>query len=124
LDLSQARYADVLVASVAGRIDHAHADQFKAALWQALALDHGSKDKVVLDLGGVDYISSAGLRVLMLAARRIKWHQGTVVLAGLQPVVKEVFEITRFNLVFRIHDDVSAALGELSAPAAAAYRAA
>lgn len=122
MQLSQAQYADVLVASLSGRVDHAHADEFKAAVWQALAIDEERKDKRVLDLGGVDYISSAGLRVLMLAARRVKWHQGTLVLAGLQPLVREVFEITRFNLVFKVYDTVAAALQDLSPSAAAAFK--
>lgn len=122
MQLSQAQYADVLVASVSGRVDHAHADEFKTAVWQALAIDQENKGKRVLDLGGVDYISSAGLRVLMLAARRVQWHHGTLVLACLQPVVKEVFEITRFNLVFKVYDSVAAALQEISPAAAAAFK--
>ena len=122
MDFSQAVYADVRVVSVKGRVDHATADQFKAQLWPLLASCSADGEKFLLDLSGLEYISSAGLRVLMLAAREVKTRSGTLVVAELQPVVKEIFEISRFNVVFRVYPDLRAALAELSARAAADYK--
>lgn len=122
MELSQRRYSDVIVASVSGRVDHGNAEQLRTALWPLLDSCAPGRDKLLLDLGPLEYISSAGLRVLMLAARQAKAQGGTVAVAGLGTVVREIFEISRFNLVFRIFDSVAAALAELSAAAAASFK--
>lgn len=121
MDFSQAVYADVRVIAVNGRVDHASAELFKSRLWPLLASCVADGDKFLLNLSGLEYISSAGLRVLMLAARDVKTRQGTLAVCELQPVVKEIFEISRFNVVFRVYPDLRAALAELSERAAGAY---
>ena len=113
LELKQVRIADVVIVVVSGRVDHANADQFRAQLWPQLAGCAAGGDRLVLDLGGLEYISSAGLRVLMLASRDVKGRGGTLVVCGLQPIVREIFEISRFNVVFQVMADRSAALAEL-----------
>ena len=121
MQFAQTRFADVAVVSVGGRVDHANAEQFKAGLSPHLADCRPGGHQLVLDLSGVDYISSAGLRVLMLAARDARAQAGTLVVCGLQPVVDEIFQISRFNVVFRVFPDARRALAALSAPAAAAW---
>ena len=117
------RYADVLVASVAGRIDFQNADQFKASLLPYLEKCGAGGDRVVFELSQLEYISSAGLRILMIAAKDARARQGKLVAATLQPVVKEIFEISRFTLIFDIHDSLRDALLKLSPAALAAYEA-
>ena len=95
--------------------------RFKTALWPHLETCKADGDKLLLDLSGLEYISSAGLRVLMLAAREVRARQGTLVVCELQPVVNEIFEISRFNIVFRVYPGLKAALSDLSASAAGAY---
>ena len=124
MQFAQTRFADVAVLSVGGRVDHANADQFKAGLGPLLGDCRPGGHQLVLDLGGVEYISSAGLRVLMLAARDARAQGGTLVVCGLQPVVDEIFAISRFNVVFRVFADRRAALAALSPSAAAAHAAA
>lgn len=121
MEFSQASYADVRVINVKGRVDHANADQFKTQLWPILASSAASGEKLLLNLSGLEYISSAGLRVLMLAARELKARQGTLVVCEPQPVVKEIFEISRFNVVFRVYPELKAALADLSERAVAAH---
>ena len=65
---------------------------------------------LVLDLGGVDYISSAGLRVILASAKSLKEKQGWLLLASPRGPVKEVFDISGFGSVFNIYDSVEAAL--------------
>lgn len=121
MELAQTRYEDVTVVAASGRVDHANAEAFKSGLEPLLKTCTASGDSLLLDLSGLEYISSAGLRVLMLAAREVKQRRGTLALCSLQPVVQEIFEISRFNVVFKIYPDRSAALAGLSkrAPAAA-----
>ncbi len=61
-------------------------------------------------MSAVDYISSVGLRVFMVAAKQAEAQAGRIVIAGLTPMVREVFEISRFDLLFRIFDSVEQAL--------------
>ena len=117
MELAQSRVEDVSVVAVSGRIDHANADAFKAGLEPFVKACRAGGDRLLLDLAGLQYVSSAGLRVLMLAAREVRQNQGAIALCELQPVVKEIFEISRFNVVFRIFPDRRAALDALAAAA-------
>jgi anti-anti-sigma factor len=109
MDLSHRILGNSVIVSPAGRIDQSSADAFQAALVPHLAGCTKDGMPLVLDFGGVEYISSVGLRVLMLAARQVKAQDGRIAVASLQPLVREVFEISRFNLVFKIFDTVAAA---------------
>lgn len=99
-----------LVLTPGGRIDQDSADRFKQALDPYLAECGADGPALVLDFSGVDYISSVGLRALMLAARQVKAQGGRIVIAALKPMVREVFEISRFNLVFTLFPEVDAAV--------------
>jgi anti-anti-sigma factor len=112
---------NVVLIRVAGRIDHTTAKGFEEALRPHLDGCTGEAKKVLLDLSGVDYMSSAGLRVLMVAAKHCRKQNGTMVIAALQPMIEEVFKISRFDLVFQIFPTVQAALEAISPTAAAAY---
>jgi anti-anti-sigma factor len=71
----------------------------------------------------VEYISSVGLRVLMLASKQVKAQGGALAVADLQPVVREIFEISRFNLVLEVFPTLREALTKLSPAALAAFEA-
>ena len=66
------------------------------------------------DFAGVEYVSSVGLRVLMLAAKQVKAQNGRIVIAALTQVVSEVFQISRFDLVFSVFDTLDLALVTLA----------
>jgi len=121
MHVSEERYADALVLTPVGRIDNSTTDGLRSDLNTHVARCREGGDRLVLDFSKVDYISSVGLRVLMLAAKKIREQEGSIVVAGLQPVVREIFEISRFNLVFQCYGTVREALGKVSAHALAAY---
>jgi anti-anti-sigma factor len=123
MELVSKRFADTIVLSPQGRIDHATADQFKAALAPHLA-PAATRNPLVIDLTGVEYISSVGLRVLMLASKQAKAQGCALAVCGLQPVVREIFEISRFNLVLQVFPSLREALAALSTEALAAFGAA
>ena len=115
MELLSARHGDTLVLSPRGRIDHASAEAFKTVLAPHLA-ESAPGRPIVLDLGAVDYIASVGLRVLMLASRQARAQGGTLAVAALQPLVKEIFEISKFTLVFPCFPTVAAALAGAASP--------
>ena len=120
MKLASMRFANAIVLSPAGRIDHETAEDFRETLLAQIAAC-ADQDHVVLDLGAVEYIASAGLRALMIAARQAKAKGGRLVVTALQPVVKEVFDITRFALVLEVFPSMREALAALSEQAAAEY---
>ena len=122
LQLNVDRYADVLVISTGGRIDYQNAEAFRSALMPYIENCRAGGDQVVLDLSALEYVSSAGLRVLMIAAKVSKARNGRLLAVALQPVVREIFEISRFNLVFELFDTLRDALAKISQKASAAYQ--
>lgn len=122
MQIASRRYADTLVASPSGRIDHVGAPQFEAELMPLLALAQSANCALVLDFSDVDYISSGGLRVLMIAATQMRARQAKLIVAGLYSVVAEIFAISRFDRVMTIAPTIEDALGQCSAEALAAYR--
>ena len=121
MDIGSRRFADALVLSPVGRIDHASSEAFRGALSNPLARCAAGGDHIVLDFTSLEYISSAGLRVLMLAHRQAANQGGKLVISGLQPVVREIFEISRFTMIFEIFPSVRDALASVSARALASY---
>ncbi|OPY42822.1 MAG: STAS domain protein [Methanoregulaceae archaeon PtaU1.Bin222] len=85
------------VISPAGRIDAATAPLLENQL--SGAIDGGDR-KIVVDLSSVEYISSAGLRALLAAMKRLRALGGKMVLCSLHPYVKEVFDMTGFSRIF------------------------
>ena len=121
MELSTRRFADVVVAEPAGRIDFTNAEAFKSALWQALTQNQGEHGPVVIDFSRVDYISSVGLRVLMLAAKEMNGGRRKITIAAPSPVVREIIEISRFHLILMVFASVREALERLSPQALAAH---
>ena len=124
MDLSPRRFVDTVVVAPAGRIDQSNADAFQASLAPVLAQCATGKDRLVLDFSALEYISSAGLRVLMLAAKQAKAQGGTIVITALQPLVAEICQISRFTMVFTITPTLRDALARVSAEAVAAFESA
>jgi anti-anti-sigma factor len=116
MELNTQRVGNCIVVSPRGRVDHASADAFSAALAIQVAQCSAGGPAIVLDMSGVDYISSVGLRALMVAAKQVKAQSGRIAVAALTPMVREVFQISRFHLVFDLFDGVDAALGSLQKP--------
>src|SRR5690349_14489782 len=89
MELQPQQTGSTLVLSPAGRIDHTHADAFKSALDPHLRDCVRDGASLVLDFAQVSYISSIGLRALMVAIKQVKGQGGRMVLAGLTPLVLE-----------------------------------
>lgn len=111
MDLKETSAGDALVTAAAGKIDLSNSDGFQAALSASLAK---AGSNLILDMSGVDYVSSAGLRALMIVHKAAKAANKNFAVAALQPLVAEVFTITKFNQVFAVFDTVAAAQAGLA----------
>lgn len=121
MNVSSRRFANAVVLAVSGRLDQDTCDVFRGDLSRHVEDSARAGGAIVLDLSGLEYVSSAGLRCFMLASRQAKAQSGRIFVAALQPMVSEIFEISHFNLVFQVFPTVREALGAVSAEAAAAF---
>ena len=118
MEFSTQQIADVTLVRVTGRIDHQTVKDFEKALTPYLEADHpAAETKMILDLAGLDFLTSAGLRMLMIAAKACDRQNRAIGVAALQPIVQEIFTISRFDLVLKVFPSVRKALESLS-PAA------
>lgn len=97
-----------LVVSVEGRMDAVSAPEFdkKCEDWIS-----AGATVFILDFGGLEYISSSGLRSLLVLGKKLTAKKGRVVIAALKDIVKEVFTISGFGSIFTVVESVEAALG-------------
>ncbi|WP_416229093.1 STAS domain-containing protein [Qipengyuania sp. ASV99] len=100
--------AGATVLAPSGRIDESTADSFKDFLLAAMAEEPAI---AIIDLEGVDYMSSRGLRALTLAQRAGQGAGTTIVLARPNETMREILGISRYDMVFRVADTVEDALG-------------
>ena len=121
MPLAHHQYDSALVLAPSGRLDHDNCEAFREELAPFLERSAREHLAIVLDLAGLEYVSSAGLRCFMLAAKQAKAQNSRIVIAAMQPVVSEIFQIARFNLVFDAFPRVRDALAALSPAAAAAF---
>lgn len=110
MDIREETRGDALVVTVAGRLDSGSAGLLEAVLPARVQ----TTSKVVLDLSAVPYVSSAGLRVMLMGAKAARTKGHKLALAGLAPTVMEVFDISGFTALFTIAADVDAALAALA----------
>ena len=121
MPLSHRNYGKARVLAPKGRLDHDTCEAFQADLKPHAEACAQEGSALVLDLSGLDYVSSAGLRCLMIAAREAKARAGRIVVAAMQPVVAEIFQISRFNLVLEVFPTLPEALASVSPQAVQAF---
>jgi len=107
MDFNNTKNGDALVVIVSGRMDAITASEFDA---QCQSWIEKSETKVVIDLSGLEYISSAGLRSILSAAKKMKGAQGELLFCGLSGMVEEVFNVSGFAAMFKIYSTTEAAL--------------
>ncbi len=112
MDLSITRDEQALVAEINGRIDGSTAREFEDAMMAAIS----DENRVVIcDLTSVAYVSSAGLRVILLIAKRLAKRNSVFSVCGLNGSVAEVFRLSGFNKIIQVYENQEAAQADASA---------
>lgn len=119
MQLASRQYGNIVVVAPSGRIDHTAAAPFEQALTPFLG--DVAAAGLVLDFAGVEYISSVGLRVLMIAAKQMRGRKARIAVTALQPIVAEIFKISRFDAVVEVFPSLRGALAALSPEACDAF---
>ena len=97
----------VAVLEVAGRLDVTTSSRLDDAINGVFDTNYRA---LVIDCSGLKYVSSSGLRVLLLAARRFGTADGRLVLCGVEGPIRKVFDISGFSSIFSIEDTQETAL--------------
>lgn len=101
---------DILIIRPLGRLDSSSSPALEQLLTEQL--DAGCQ-RLVLDFSGLSYISSAGLRVVLLAGKKLRASQGKIVLAALQDMVHDVFDMSGFLTLFAVAPTLDEGLAQV-----------
>src|SRR6185436_11631006 len=117
MQIKEEKNGDLLIVRVSEHLDTATASIFESRLLGMV--DRGER-KIVVDCGTLEYVNSAGLKVFLLAAKRLEPLGGKLVLCALAPSVLMIFEMIGFTRIMKIVptlEDALKALGGEAAPA-------
>ncbi len=103
---------DTSIVRPVGRLDSASSPELERAVLERL---EAGCQRLVFDLTGLDYVSSAGLRVILLAGKKLRAAQGKLVLAGMREAVRDVFEMSGFLTLFAVAPSLDEALASAAA---------
>ncbi len=101
MDINFIKQGDWMIVSVEGRMDTVSAPEFDKIVQQRIL--EGSS-RLIVDFSKLDYISSAGLRSILLAGKTSKAKGGELACCGLKGVVKKVFDISGFHKLLPVFD--------------------
>ncbi len=107
MEISVKTTNDVKVLAFEGRLDTQTSPDTQMQLTQLI---EGGDKKILVNLEKLDYISSAGLRVLLAAAKQLKTADGELRICSLNEVVKEIYDISGFTTIFKVFGSDSEAL--------------
>lgn len=110
MNITEESVNGVTVLRTEGRIDSGNAAEFEVALVQALG---AGPTRLVVDMARLTYISSAGLRSLLIAAKKARPSGGRIALSAMAAHIREVFDLSGFSSLFEIHGDAASAVAAL-----------
>lgn len=107
MELTERVLENTLVIDMAGSLD----TQTAGAAMDALQVHlDGKPDNFLINLAGLDFVSSSGLRVILRAAKQVRVNGGNMKVCGARGMVKEVLEISGFDRLLALHDEEAQAL--------------
>ena len=107
MEFAHDQAGEVAIVKLTGRLDSSAAQPTEANFVQMLG---SGTPRLAIDMSRLEYISSAGLRVLLVVAKKVQQAKGKMVLFGLVPNVREVFSVSGFDKIFAIQSDAEAAV--------------
>jgi anti-anti-sigma factor len=111
MEITQKEENGIVSIDIKGRLDADSSHDAEKVVKEALA---GQTTRVLFNLGALEYLSSAGLRVLLSAAKEMRRREGKIVLCSLNEFVKEIFEVSGFQSLIPIVDSVESGIEVLS----------
>jgi stage II sporulation protein AA (anti-sigma F factor antagonist) len=113
LELQARNEENAVVVALGGRLDAVTSADFEKRMRELI---EGGHDALIVDFERLDYISSAGLRALLVIAKTLKAKEGRLRFANIKGGVRAVFDMSGFASMFQLDDSVAAALAALVTP--------
>lgn len=110
MEMADERIDDTLVVTAKGRLDGGASSGFADHIGKLIA---APKPKLLIDFSEVDFVSSAGLRAVLVLLKKIQAAGGSFALCGVQAPVREVLDITGFTAMLSIHPGRADAIAAL-----------
>jgi anti-sigma B factor antagonist len=110
MELSDSKRSGTVIVSVKGRVDASSSSALEQRL---LRLIKAGERQIIVDCADLDYISSAGLRALLVAVKQLNTTGGKMALGALKADIHEVFDVAGFSSILPIHPNVDAALAQM-----------
>ena len=107
MELTSENVGGAVIVKAVGRVDGANARDFHEGLEASIGADGES---MVLDFEGLSYISSAGLRVVLLVAKTLQQKSAKLAVCSLSDSIREVFEISGFDKIVPVYPDTGEAV--------------
>jgi len=107
MNITTEKIDDFSVLNIDGRIDSSNFTVFEEEINRILS---NSVTNIIFNCKGLNYISSSGLRVFLVAQKKIISLKGRLYLCNMQPAIKEIFSISGFSNIFRIFDTLEESL--------------
>ena len=102
MEITDILHGDVIIVQPAGRLDSTSSPEFE----QFLRTKTADQNQLIIDLSKLDYISSAGLRVVLANAKRINSANGRMLLCGMNSVIHQIFEISGFLTILKVEKNL------------------
>ena len=110
MTLTEKRHQQAVITSIEGRLDTTNYQQLESKILHHLEQNHTT---LVIDCSGMDYVSSAGLRIFLVALKKLTAADGQLLLCALRENIKEIFDISGFTGIFKIYTTQQQALQAL-----------
>jgi anti-sigma B factor antagonist len=112
MDIESEQVGGVSVVTAHGRLDGIYSSAFANRVGELIT---GTNPKILIDFADIDFVTSAGLRAVLLLMRKAKASGGAFALCGINDQVREVLDISGFAEVFSIHAGRPEGIAALSA---------
>jgi anti-anti-sigma factor len=110
MDISEDKKADVVILALSGKLDATTAKTFEDRI---IGVINSGMPRLVVDLAQLEYVSSSGLRVFLLAAKRLQSTDGKIVLCSLKGHIRQVFDLAGFSSILSIYGSRDEAIKSL-----------
>ena len=110
MEIDGYKHGEFIVVKVRGRMDATTAPDFEKS---CLEWVRDGENMMVADLAGLEYMSSAGLRSILVVGKKLKSAGGNLIFSSLTPNVAHVFSISNFASMFKVYDSLEKALGKV-----------
>jgi anti-anti-sigma factor len=107
MEINEQKTDQCVIIGITGRLDTTNYSILEKKL---MDLIDTHQDRILVDCSKMDYVSSSGLRILLMALKKITMVKGKFVLCGLQENIREIFEISGFTNIFEIYTTQDEAL--------------